>query len=61
MKTIAIVGYVFTALIFVGGLIVSRNGALPMEGFSAVIAGATLAMLFILPSTVLLGIAQLRK
>ncbi len=61
MKTMAIVGYIFAVLIFVGGVIASTNPNLPMQGFAGVIAGATLAMLFILPSTALLGIAQLLK
>jgi hypothetical protein len=61
MKTMAIVGYVFAVLIFVGGCVASTNPNLPMQGFSGVIAGATGALLFVLPSTALLGIAQLLK
>ena len=61
MKTMAIIGYILAALAFVSGCVISTNGELPLQGFSAVIVGAVAAFGLALPSTALMGIVQIRK
>jgi hypothetical protein len=61
MKALAILGYILAVVSIIVGLILSTNGSLPMQGFSAVLAGFFVAMLFALPSTALIGIVQLRE
>lgn len=61
MKAMAILGYILAVISIIVGGILSTNGSLPMQGFSAVLAGIFVAMLFALPSTALIGIVQLRK
>lgn len=60
MKAMAVIGFILAGLSAIGGLILSTNGELPMQGFSAVLGGIAAAFLFALPSTALIGIAQLR-
>ena len=60
MKTMAIIGYILAALAFVSGCVISTNGELPLQGFSAVIVGAVAAFGLALPSTALMGIVQIR-
>jgi hypothetical protein len=61
MKVMAIVGYILAGLTFISGCVMSTNGELPLEGFSAVIIGAVAAFGLALPSTALIGIVQGRK
>jgi hypothetical protein len=61
MKAMAIIGYILAALALTGGLAISTNGSLPMQGFSAVIGGAAGAFMLALPSTALIGIVQIRN
>lgn len=61
MKAMAIIGYILAALAFISGCVISTNGELPLQGFSAVIAGAVAAFGLALPSTALIGIVQVRK
>jgi hypothetical protein len=60
MKALAICGFILAGLSVVGGFVLSSNGSLPMEGFSAVIGGIVTAFLFVLPSTTLLVVLQVR-
>jgi hypothetical protein len=60
MKFMAIVGYILSALALISGCVMSTNSALPLQGFSAVIAGAVAAFGLALPSTALIGIVQIR-
>lgn len=61
MKAMAIIGYILAALAFIGGLVISNDGSLPMQGFSAVLGGAAAAFMLALPSTALIGIVQIRN
>ena len=61
MKAMAITGYILAGLSIIGGVALSTNGNLPMEGFSGVLMGVATAFLFALPSTALIGIVQVRN
>jgi hypothetical protein len=60
MRTLAYIGYALALVTFVGGIVLSTNADLPLQGFSGLIAGVMAAFMLILPSTALLGIASIR-
>jgi hypothetical protein len=60
MKALAVCGFILAGLSVIGGFILSSNPSLPLEGFSAVIVGIVTAFLFVLPSTTLLVVLQVR-
>lgn len=61
MKAMAVIGYILAAVALIGGIILSNNPTLPMQGFSAVIGGMVVSFMIALPSTALIGIVQIRK
>jgi hypothetical protein len=60
MKALAICGFILAGLSVVGGFVISMDASLPMQGFSAFLAGIVTAFLFVLSSTTLLAVLQVR-